>query len=71
MEATEPTPAEQDSTTGPGSAEYPEVAPTGDDSVDEVLHSLASVPTTDDAARHALYERLHDELLAELNTEQG
>lgn len=71
MEATEPAPAEQDPTTGSEPSGYPEVAPTGDASVDGVLHSLTAVPTADDAARHALYERLHDDLLAELNSEQA
>lgn len=72
MEVIEPTPAERDSTMGAESSGYPDLAPTGDASVDEVLQSLASVPTADDdATRHALYDRLHDELLAELNSEQG
>ena len=52
-------------------APYPEVSPTGDAAVDGVLHSLASIPELDDAGKHDAYERLHDDLLAELNTEHG
>lgn len=52
-------------------SEYPGVSPTGDSSVDEVLQDLTSVPDLDGAAQHAAYERLHDELLAQLNAEHG
>jgi hypothetical protein len=50
---------------------YPEVSPTGDAAVDQALHPLTSIPDLDDAAKHDAYERLHDDLLAELNTEHG
>jgi hypothetical protein len=54
-----------------GASEFPAVSPTGDASVDRVLHTLTSMPELDEAAQLAAYEQLHDELLAELNTENS
>lgn len=71
MEPTEESSFGQSSTPDSSPSGFPEVSPTGDASVDEVLNTLTSMPDLDEAAQHAAYERLHDELLAELNTEHG
>lgn len=71
MEPTDPSSFEQDPTLDSSPSAFPEVSPTGDASVDGVLNTLNSMPEVDEAAQLAAYERLHDELLAELNTEHG
>lgn len=71
MEPTEPSSFEQGSVPDSSAPGFPEVSPTGDASVDEVLNNLNSMTDLDEAAQLAAYERLHDELLAELNTEHG
>ena len=71
MGSTEPVPSEQGSSLDSGAPEFPRVLPTGDASVDEVMRTLTSIPQLDEAAQHAAYERLHDELLGELNTEHS
>lgn len=48
---------------------FPSVQPTGDPSVDEVLRALAAVPELDESDLPGAYDRLHDNLLSELNTE--
>lgn len=47
------------------------MSPTGDSGVDEVLQRLVSVPELDESAQQEVYEQLHDDLLAQLNTEHG
>lgn len=71
MGSAEPFPSEQGSLLDTGPSEFPQVSFTGDASVDEVLHALTSTPELDETAQYAVYERLHDELLAELNTEHS
>lgn len=71
MGSTEPVPSEQGSLPDTGASEFPVVSTTGDASVDGVLHPLTSMPELDEAAQLAAYEQLHDELLAELNTEHS
>ena len=71
MGATEPHPAEQRALPDSGPSEFPAVSATGDVSVDGVLHTLTSMPELAEADQHTAYEQLHDELLAELNTEHG
>lgn len=71
MGSTERFPSEQGSLLDNEPPEFPAVSPTGDPSVDDVLTTLASMPERSEEAQHAAYERLHDELLAELNTEHS
>ena len=71
MEPTEPSSSEQASIPDSSPSGFPEVSPTGDASVDDVLNNLNSMTDLDEAAQLAAYERLHDGLLAELNTEHG
>ncbi|GAA2176659.1 hypothetical protein GCM10009784_24060 [Arthrobacter parietis] len=71
MGATEPPPVEQGSLPDGGLADYPAVSSTGDAAVDDVLHTLTAMPELAEADQHTAYEQLHDELLAELNTEHS
>jgi hypothetical protein len=41
--------------------------PTGDESVDAILADLSGVPGLPAAGQAALYEQLHDDLLADLD----
>ncbi|WP_394941288.1 hypothetical protein [Psychromicrobium sp. YIM B11713] len=50
-------------------ASWPEaVAATGDSAVDQLLSSLAELPTSPVAEHPAIYQQLHDELLTELES---
>ncbi|GAB3554025.1 hypothetical protein GCM10027404_27420 [Arthrobacter tumbae] len=71
MGATEPHPAGQRTPPDSDPSEFPAVSATGDASVDGVLHTLTSIPELAETDQHTAYEQLHDELLAELNTEHG
>ena len=72
MGSAEGFPSEQGSLLDNEPPEFPAVSPTGDPSVDNVLlTTLASMPEQSEEAQHAAYERLHDDLLTELNTEHS
>lgn len=71
MGSADPFPSERGSLLDSGPSDFPPVSTTGDASLDEVLQTLTSMPQLDETAQHASYERLHDELLAELNTEHN
>lgn len=71
MGSAESFPSAEDELPDGGAPDFPVISPTGDASVDEVLETLSTVPHVDAAEQHAVYERIHDGLLAELNTEHG
>lgn len=65
-------PTGQSSLLDSGPANWPEaVTATGDSAVDEVLSSLDELPATPTQEHPAIYQRLHDELLAELESGPG
>ncbi|NYE93836.1 hypothetical protein FHU41_000057 [Psychromicrobium silvestre] len=64
-----PLPGEQGSLLETEPASWPEaVAATGDSAVDNVLVGLGQLPDLPTEAHPALYQRLHDDLLAELDS---
>lgn len=71
MGSPEPFPSGQGASPDAKPAGFPAVTPTGDAAVDDVLQTLISMPELSEPDQHTAYERLHDELLAELNTEQN
>lgn len=65
-------PLEQGSLLDGTSTEYPDaVVPTGDPSVDRLVHRLGELAELPSGEQPAAFEHLHDELLAELNTEHS
>lgn len=72
MGAAESSPAEQEFPPGAKTGTYPPAAhSTSDAAVDRVLAALAPLPGLTADEQLAVYDRLHDELLAELNAEQA
>lgn len=70
MEGTESSPAERASLPVTEPVNFPAIEPTSDQSMDHVLDALFSIPGMAEPEQVGVYERLHDELFAELNAEQ-
>lgn len=72
MGSPEPFPSEQGSLLEGPPPEFPDsLDSTEDAGVDALMAVLIKIPDLVEAEQPAAYERLHDELLAELNTEHG
>ncbi|GAB3539663.1 hypothetical protein GCM10027403_28170 [Arthrobacter tecti] len=71
MGPADPFPSEQGSLLEGTPPTFPTSVPaTNDAAVNELMAGLADIADLDQTAQPAAYERLHDDLLAELNSDQ-